>query len=467
MKTSPKQPNYGYACALAFIILLAALLRFWNLGELQQLVFDEVYFPKYGHNYLTGTYFFDVHPPLSKYLISAGIWLHNNLAWTADPPYYLVEIDKLSAVSWRWLNAVTGTALCLVSARLAWLLYPNRIFSLLCALFIAIDGTFIVESRFGMNNIYLVFFGTCALVFLAKLFRQPTSIHTTLAICGVLLGCTYSVKWNGLGLSLAAWSIVFLFAIAQLRAFNHPASDKASTSNAIPSLPDNLKIRHYLLYLVILPFGIYALIWQPHLMLFDKHGFVEMQQQILGYHSNSVTSDEHPYCSKWYTWPLLLRPIGYFFAADNASADKAEHIFTDIHLLGNPFLFWLSALAIAYLTALWCKQLYNYSKGQPVNNHFLLQTVLVIGFFANWLPWSMVNRCVFQYHYMPASLFAFMALAWCISEWLRSAHKGQRLIGAIMLTLVIFGFTYWLPLQLGLPLHPDGFYERIWLQSWI
>ena len=46
-----KQPLYFMA--LAGVILLAALLRFWNLGELQELVFDEVYFPKYAHNYLS------------------------------------------------------------------------------------------------------------------------------------------------------------------------------------------------------------------------------------------------------------------------------------------------------------------------------------------------------------------------------------------------------------------------------
>lgn len=471
MNSPTKQSTYYIA--LAGIILLAAVLRFWNLGELQQLVFDEVYFPKYGHNYLTGTYFFDVHPPLSKYLIGAGIWLHNMFAWTADPPYHMVEIDKLSATSWRWLNAVTGTVLCLVVARLALLLYPSRLFSLLAALLIAIEGTFLVESRFGMNNVYLVLFGSCALLYLLKLLRTQAAPHTTLALCGLFLGCTYSVKWNGLGFSLAAWMIIGLFLISGLRVFRAktqaatPGNTTEHTVQGIFPLPQSVYFWHYPFYLVILPFIVYALIWQPHLAMFDKHGFVEMQQQILGYHSNSVTSDEHPYCSKWYSWPLLIRPIGYYFNAVNDSANKAEHVFTDVHLLGNPFIFWLGALAILYVTLLWLRQLYRYLKGQPVDAYFLLQTVLVAGFFANWLPWSIVSRCIFQYHYMPASLFAFIALAWWISDWLRSGKKLKRYSSVLMLLLIAFGFLFWLPLQLGFPLHPDSFYDRIWMRSWI
>ncbi len=450
--------------------MLAALLRFWNLGELQQLVFDEVYFPKYAHNYLTGTYFFDSHPPLSKYLIAAGIWLHNNLAWTADPPFHLVEIEQLSAASWRWMNAATGTLLCLVSARLAWLLYPSRLFSLLCALFIAIDGTFIVDSRFGMNNIYLTLFGTCALLFLVKALRTPqTSLHTMLTLCGVFLGFTYSVKWNGLGVSLAAWMIISLFLVSQLayfRAHAGGANNTPSTGGIFP-LPDKLNIWHYPLYLVILPLAIYSLLWIPHVTMYEQHGFIEMQRQIFGYHANTVKETTHPYCSTWYSWPLLIRPIGYFFHSDKTSANEAEHVFTDIHLLGNPLLFWLSALAMLGLTLLWLRQLLAYYQGRAVNDAFLLQTVLVAGFFANWLPWAMVSRCVFQYHYMPASLFAFTALAWFVSRLITSTHRRQRLSGFVTLLAIFCAFLYWLPIQLGLSLHPENFYDRMWLSSWI
>ena len=302
--------------------------------------------------------------------------------------------------------------------------------------------------------------------------RNAAVLHTTLAICGVFLGCTYSVKWNGLGVSLAAWMIICLFLITQLNFF----SAKIQKSTGAPTnalgrgifpLPQSLKIWHYPLYLIVLPFLVYSILWIPHVTMYEQHGFVEMQRQIFGYHANTVKETTHPYCSVWYTWPLLIRPIGYYFDSDRTSSNQAEHVFTDIHLLGNPLIFWLSALAILCLTLLWVRQLISYYKGQPVNDHFLLQTVLVAGFFANWLPWSMVSRCVFQYHYMPASLFAFMALAWFMSQLISTEHRLQKYAGIAVLVAIFCALLYWLPLQLGMSLHPDNFYDRIWLRSWI
>ncbi len=60
---------------LASIFCLAVGLRFWGLARFNTLVFDEVYFAKFGYNYITGTPFFDAHPPLGKYLIALGIRL--------------------------------------------------------------------------------------------------------------------------------------------------------------------------------------------------------------------------------------------------------------------------------------------------------------------------------------------------------------------------------------------------------
>ena len=58
------------------VFLFAAILRFYNLGEIQALVFDEVYFPDYGYSYLAGKEFFHVHPPLYSYITSASIWIY-------------------------------------------------------------------------------------------------------------------------------------------------------------------------------------------------------------------------------------------------------------------------------------------------------------------------------------------------------------------------------------------------------
>lgn len=55
-----------------FVTLIAVALRFYRISEPRQVVFDEVHFGGFASQYLKGTYFFDVHPPLGK-LIIAGI----------------------------------------------------------------------------------------------------------------------------------------------------------------------------------------------------------------------------------------------------------------------------------------------------------------------------------------------------------------------------------------------------------
>ena len=63
-----------------------------------------------------------------------------------------------------------------------------------------------------------------------------------------------------------------------------------------------------------------------------------------------VAENEHPYCSKWFTLPLMMRPVGYYFA--NTMIDQggiAASYFTTIHLLPNAFIYWFSTLAITVM----------------------------------------------------------------------------------------------------------------------
>ena len=62
---------------LGLILLLTALIRFWNLGTPDKLVFDEVYYVDGAKDYLTngvettkGAAEFVVHPPVGKWLIA-------------------------------------------------------------------------------------------------------------------------------------------------------------------------------------------------------------------------------------------------------------------------------------------------------------------------------------------------------------------------------------------------------------
>ncbi|MBF2098936.1 MAG: phospholipid carrier-dependent glycosyltransferase, partial [Gloeomargaritaceae cyanobacterium C42_A2020_066] len=82
---------------------LSLAVRFWGLNRLDPLVFDEVYYAKFAQDYLTGTPFFDAHPPLGKYLIALGI-----------------RLGGFNPIGYRWLNALVGSLVPLVTGALAY-----------------------------------------------------------------------------------------------------------------------------------------------------------------------------------------------------------------------------------------------------------------------------------------------------------------------------------------------------------
>jgi hypothetical protein len=130
-----------FGIGMTGIFLLSLALRFWGLGRFNALVFDEVYYAKFSNNYLTGTQFFNAHPPLSQYIIAIGIWIGSHLPFGQDTVNGLTGSLR-STWSYRWLNALTGSFIPLVVAALAYQLNQRRSYAFIAALFAAADGHF-------------------------------------------------------------------------------------------------------------------------------------------------------------------------------------------------------------------------------------------------------------------------------------------------------------------------------------
>ena len=187
------------------------------------MVFDEIYFAKFGNNYLTHTPFFNAHPPLSQYIIGIGIWLGSHIPIGQDIVNGLTGSLR-SPWSYRWLNALTGSFIPVVVAAIAYQLSYRRSFALLAGLFTALDGLFLVESRYALNNIYIVIFGLLGQLFLLlALSKQKQRRLFWLVLSGIAFGASSGTKWNGLWFLLgayflwvAAWIIRWLQSFALL-----------------------------------------------------------------------------------------------------------------------------------------------------------------------------------------------------------------------------------------------------------
>ena len=456
-----------YWWILAAITLLGAALRFWHLGELQQLIFDEVYFPKYAWDHLTGTYYFDTHPPLAKYLIAAGIWIHQHLPWVDAPPIGSVAIEKMNAVAWRWLNAFSGTLLIVLAARTTFALRASSTLSLLVAIFVATDGALVVESRFGLVNIYLAGFGLLGLYFLVQAFQRPRDAQRQLFFCGLGMGLSYSIKWNGLGFSLLPWVLVFSPSAALWLLDKFRFSAKIMAGRPFHALFRSVPLWQQMLTLFVIPLVLYCLLWIPYVNQYERFGFVEMQKQIFGYHHNTIKADAHPYCSRWYTWPLMKRPISYYFHKAEPQDSPGGKNYYDIHLFGNPVLYWLASASLPLLLCLLLRSLWRWWRDKIIPEGLLFQSVIIVGFAGNWLPWLLVSRCTFLYHYLPSSLFSFISLAWLLQRGLLSGKRWLQVLAGFALLVILLSFLYFLPFQLGIPLNQESFYQRMWFRSWI
>ncbi|MGC9505138.1 phospholipid carrier-dependent glycosyltransferase [Baaleninema sp.] len=492
------------------------ILRFWELDRFNVLVFDEIYFANYGFNYLKQIPFFDVHPPLGKYCIALGIWIQAHFMGGLESLKNATEVAQLNAFAYRWANGLVGATVPLLVGSIAYEITLKKRYAFLSSLFVALDGLLLVESRYALINVYLLGFGLLGvLTFFKSLNSQKTYLWAM--VSGVFLGCCASVKWNGLGFWLGivllyggAWALRY-FKLWSDRAASHANSDlknspeenlldplkspfsdisnsgendfknieteginpeplppqKTRTQPSTNPLESILKIDrlNFALNFGLVPFLVYRLLWIPHLQLNPDFTFLGMQWQILHYHESiGNTTDAHPYCSAWYSWPWMARPVGYYFQA----IEKASQtLIFDVHAFGNPPLWWLSAVAIAAVTVQLFRHLLHWRSNRPVvPQTVLLHSLLVSEFAANFLPWAKVSRCTYLYHYMGASLFAFMALAWWVDNASNQRDLSWRIVGTLAVAIIVLGFWYWLPIYLGLPLTREAFDGRMWWRSW-
>jgi dolichyl-phosphate-mannose--protein O-mannosyl transferase len=437
-----EQPVFGVMA----IALVAFATRFWNLDGTADVVFDEIYYPKFAQNYLRGETLFDAHPPLAKYIIALGI-----------------QFFGYAPLGYRFMTALAGSLLPLVTYEFVWQLSDRRSWAWLTGWFVAMDGLLLVESRFGLINIYILLFGMLSQLCMLLALKRSRQRWFWAIATGLMFGASVSVKWTGLAY------VVGLVVIAGY-AWSH--------------YRQTLNVAQMVVGLVIVPITFYLVQWIPHLMINPERDIWKLHRQILGFHQNlgvGKTEPVHPYCSSWWSWVLLIRPVAYFYK--NRPNGTVEFV----HAMGNPFLYWLSAIALLYLIFLITSKFRFYERVRAVFNNASsshhqellpyklsslpkttwLAIYVTTSFAAHWLPWSLSRRCIFLYHYMPASIFAFMALALVVSLMWRSTLDIVRAIGIGIFGIVAIAFLFWLPIYIGLPISSGYLPVLMWFRSWI
>jgi dolichyl-phosphate-mannose-protein mannosyltransferase len=456
---------------IGLIFVVSVMLRFWGLGRFNGFVFDEIYYAKFANNYLTNTKFFNSHPPLSQYLIAIGIWIGDRLPIGQNTTNTLTGSLR-STFSYRWINALFGSFIPPLVAALAYQLNRKISYAFLAALFLSLDGLFLVDSRYALNNIFLIFFGILGqlLVVLASSTRSQRNYQLLIFFAGIAFGASVACKWNGLSFLIGIYALI---TTAKIWKSISPHLQFPGISNSLFDGLASIHIVEIVVSLIIVPITCYSLLWIPHLIQNPTPNFLDVQWSILNYHEMVKNgSTIHSYCSKWYSWPLLMRPLAYYFK------EYKPNYYYDVHAMGNPLLWWFAFIAVLGCIWLILKNFWLITNKTTIDqtilspikspniNHISITIFVMLNYAVNLLPWAKVTRCLFIYHYMGAVLFAIMGLAWFVDLGLRSSSKLWQAAGLTTIFSIAASFVFWLPIYLGLSIEQTDLSFRLW-DFWI
>ncbi len=325
------------------------------------------------------------------------------------------------------------------------------------------------------------------------LFDQTSAIFVAL-IC-IVLGLLLFLSGADAGYILLTVLAVLAFRLAEIfwRRRSTPSAVQSIPTRSLSTFLDPMTVGAVVLVGSVASIT-YLAVFLPHYWRVWGGGGIS---DLFKYYSDviwyekSVASATHPYSSRWWSWPLMLRPIAYW-----QNFPKTGDVQT-VWGGGNPLLWW-GALTAITITAV-----------QALERPSLTRSFLVIGYLSYLLIWAWIGRTLFLYHYMASVYFGYLALAILLAEcfkdraepwehlallltmtpvfflglpptwaWLtfiavvgaygflllRTPYAGRYVAGVFVVTALIL-FVYYFPIWVGMPISREGYYARMWLQS--
>jgi dolichyl-phosphate-mannose-protein mannosyltransferase len=425
--TTPSFRFEDIAPGVLFVLAMALFAP--RLAVPAGYVFDEVYHAYTAGQYVAGN-------------ADAYVWYtrapHEGVAymWNHPPAGILciasgIEVWGDTAFGWRFAAIVFGAAGVALTYLLVLRLTRDRALALLTALLLLCDGMYFAQSRIGMLDIFGTVFALGALYSLYDFLTADAGrVAYPLVRTGLFLGLGIATKWNGAYLAFFCGLAIL---VRMIRLGLRPGARRGRLILAT------------ILGLGVAPVAVYFAAYIPFFATgHDVGQWVELQKQIFYYHTRLTAT--HPWSSRWWQWPLALRPVWYW----TATADG--HRVANGFAAPNPLLYAAFVPAMIWLAASWRKMT-------------AALTVVLIGFFGQWLPWALVPRIAFSYHFLPSVPFGALAAAAAVLA-LHRRGGAWRWIGWGWVVAVLVTFIFIYPILTGLPLTTPALDQRLVLPGW-
>jgi len=150
--------------------------------------------------------------------------------------------------------------------------------------------------------------------------------------------------------------------------------------------------------------------------------FLYLNQEMV--RANARIDQRHNWDSVWWEWPLNLRGVLYYGPIDL----EGDGLQTLVYLLGNPGVIWPVGIAVilsACLALVYLRQRTQAAFNYAGHGAFWARIAWCQATFVlNLLPYVLVVRSCFIYHYMPALMYGEILTALLVDKVRRWVERG-------------------------------------------
>ena len=427
--------------------------------------FDEIYHARTAFEFLRGTVPYETsHPPLGKVLMSA-----------------FVALFGMTPFGWRFAGAFAGILMLPGMYLLGKQLTKKTPLAVLSCLLIALDSMHLTQSQIATIDSFPVLFIIFAYFFMLRFlqtdpFEEKIS-HVLLPLCfsGVFMGLSIASKWIGIyaGAGLAVLFFWHCFRAAGLyrRLIHADLKEKAPEKTCVSSAENESPLMRRimiiclwcLLFFVIIPVIIYLVSYIPYMAynsrrihsLWDYINEVwKSQVGMFNYHSTPNLGMDHPFYSPWWEWPIIRKPMYYAAEQYIPGSSPVHH---SIFCFGNPVIWFggLGALVYLMIRFVFRKRMTAESHRQYVPlsaGGFETNCVfLFIGLLAQYLPWVLVPRGTYIYHYFASIPFLMVSIVLCFDGYEKKIIKRAYAAASVLIVLAFAAFILLFPYSSGIP----------------
>ncbi len=447
-------------------------------GWFNGMYFDEIYHARTGYEHLHGLRTYETtHPPLGKVFIS-----------------WCIGIFGMTPFGWRFAGTLAGVMMLPAVYLIARRLFRRRWLAPLALSLFLLDTMHFTQTRiatidsfgtlFILWSVYFMFRWLTMDFFGEKLWKT----FVPLGLSGLFMGLAIASKWTGCyaGAGLAVlffWGLYRRFMCCR-RAKKWLAEDKtpARKPKSAPADPAYsprlmtaasegekrllLNTLSCFLFFVFVPLVIYYLSYIPY---FAYQGGVTVKKVIdaaesmLAYHAEPGRGMDHFFYAPWYLWPIDLKPMWY-----SSTAFAPEGFGATILAFGNPIVWWTGLAGILGTFGVWIKRHIRHggiTLRQTTSD--IRPALLLITFAAQYLPWALVPRGTYIYHYFPSVPFIILSTALCLDLLSEKREKAARIAAIVLVSLAGAAFIGFFPYASGVTVPTWWLDAMKWFPDWL